>query len=1333
MPTTLAEAEVQCAKCHGYYPTDHEADANCSRCHGMVVNEDDFTFKNKSLHIDGETTGGGCTTCHGEPPTDSSNVVNSPEYTQRTAGAHAKHMSPGSIVDDCDYCHMGGGDANHTDRLQITIGFSNAADELNTLYKGGDYYWATPVVGNYTIRTVDGVTTAAASAGNNRTCANIYCHSDGGDFSGTLTNAPASVTDFDVTFDYGADGCSKCHNDGGTGWVDNNVHPQHVDAPYSMGCVVCHAGTVDINNTIVGIANHVNAVKDVVFSGVAVGADAYTSTRPACTNLYCHSQGKSSFSSPETTANWDYSGGGFSCVDCHRGTVASGAPMLSDEHTSHINNKTSIGRNFACMDCHIGTLDADETVGATKIGNHIDGAQTVLMNSVYGGSMNGSKVCSSVYCHSDGNVDGTVGYKDVTWVTDSTDCKSCHGDGSTVSYPTHPNGAGGDSNAHAKHVTDNSIGCQYCHVETTADGTTINGSAIANHINLVTEVDMKYAGTYTEAGESCGTDYCHGNFAGGTQKAPAWGDAAGSQACPSCHNTYSPTPHAKDAHVKHIGTGTGELGLACTACHGTGWVAAGHIDADVVWGLQTYPSAEYSGSNTGNGGLPSTTVGQCTNLYCHSNAQSGAAGDQPPTYIATDWDNNPAVGCDSCHASPMTAGSHPGHIALYVCDDCHDGAGDDTLLHANKIIEVSFLAANAGGSATYDDPDTNNPEDGYNTCSTSFCHGDLSPAWGANLPGKNICVKCHGDVSKTEAGAVLADSAPGANGVGNDLAGESSPSISFSNKVGAHRVHLEATDAISDPIACSECHPVPTFDTGVKESGHIDDDVPAEVPVDGTLAQKGGLEATYTPGNPGTCSNVWCHTRASRAGQSYNDTPEWTDVAYFTKPTTFAEAQVECSKCHGFPPASHVVPDDNTCWDCHPWTVDTDHFTIIINADTKHVNAAIEGAGDCVKCHSTVKTNASFYDEFDNGVRNVVAEFGKNSHHAFEVPLTPLICSTCHGEGDSTGNTTGLHNNHQIDLRDTDNDGTYFAFNGTQHANVDKHCMSCHDDDGATATNWAHPGVLNGVKPWGDVPVTNRYDRVDRGTVWDVVKQFYPGTNGPGASYNGNPSQHAVLGKRFSGTLLRDFVYTATSENLLLGVSVNGTAMADNLTLHCGDCHTLGKVQDPDASLPSITGDEYRTGAHGSKNEYMLRTWDLGLETDPQGDDVLHKQETWVVCYNCHAPGVYQGKIHGPDNNGDKAQGPSIAYPDTDWETLVGLSNRLVSDGVANGMNCSGCHNSGATDWAGTHGSNVATYTDHYGNTQGTYRFMPGMSNDGYSPAGADTGGGANATPAAPT
>jgi len=92
-PLWTSTAPMTCVSCHGMPPTGHPAftgtpnAASCFQCHPQSVNSDG-TIKVAGGHINGKADGGGCTSCHGDPP---------------TTGEHGEHRR-----ERCDACHPTG-------------------------------------------------------------------------------------------------------------------------------------------------------------------------------------------------------------------------------------------------------------------------------------------------------------------------------------------------------------------------------------------------------------------------------------------------------------------------------------------------------------------------------------------------------------------------------------------------------------------------------------------------------------------------------------------------------------------------------------------------------------------------------------------------------------------------------------------------------------------------------------------------------------------------------------------------------------------------------------------------------------------------------------------------------------------------------------------------------------------------------------------------------------------------------------------------------------------------------------------------------------------------
>lgn len=143
--------------------------------------------------------------------------------------------------------------------------------------------------------------------------------------------------------------------------------------------------------------------------------------------------------------------------------------------------------------------------------------------------------------------------------------------------------------------------------------------------------------------------------------------------------------------------------------------------------------------------------------------------------------------------------------------------------------------------------------------------------------------------------------------------------------VGAHQRHLNG-GTLSSRVWCYDCHKVPP---AVYTAGHVDSDLPAEVPMAGALArtQSAGVipEPVYDYESL-TCGNTYCHgnwnldsatsaypfiyVAGSMSGK--NSTPLWTG----------GSGETTCGSCHGLPPAGHRFFEMTECANCHIGVVD---------------------------------------------------------------------------------------------------------------------------------------------------------------------------------------------------------------------------------------------------------------------------------------------------------------------------------------------------------------------------------------------------------------------------
>jgi predicted CxxxxCH...CXXCH cytochrome family protein len=201
---------------------------------------------------------------------------------------------------------------------------------------------------------------------------------------------------------------------------------------------------------------------------------------------------------------------------------------------------------------------------------------------------------------------------------------------------------------------------------------------------------------------------------------------------------------------------------------------------------------------------------------------------------------------------------------------------------------------------------------------------------GGGGTGLDTCVLCHGTAGRV------------GNLPGTDPLLSSAPPVAPSGKpatvVGAHQTHLNPpiSGALRTPIACSECHVVPTT------LGHATSP-PASPVAFGALARAHGATPTYEPVTLG-CAAVYCHGNFDYNGVKGK-------AATFT----WNGGVVGCGDCHSLPPTGHPALGGTvtraTCSQCHPNTVNPDG-TINVNGGA-HINGQADVSIDCTSCHGT--------------------------------------------------------------------------------------------------------------------------------------------------------------------------------------------------------------------------------------------------------------------------------------------------------------------------------------------------------------------------------------------
>ena len=205
--------------------------------------------------------------------------------------------------------------------------------------------------------------------------------------------------------------------------------------------------------------------------------------------------------------------------------------------------------------------------------------------------------------------------------------------------------------------------------------------------------------------------------------------------------------------------------------------------------------------------------------------------------------------------------------------------------------------------------------------------------------GPENCATCHGSTNPApprDLGGSTAIASPG---------------------VGAHQKHLTA-GSISSATLCSDCHSVPT---GLRSPGHVDSPLPAEVPMNSSLARTVTNEVG-TPDHTNTlpqfspepswsagslsCANTYCHGNFKNGNPTF--APVWNDVT---------GTQAACGTCHGDPSRATAAlrarpktpaeggthPAETACADCHSPVVDA---SLKFVDKSKHINGKLEVFGE---------------------------------------------------------------------------------------------------------------------------------------------------------------------------------------------------------------------------------------------------------------------------------------------------------------------------------------------------------------------------------------------------
>jgi predicted CxxxxCH...CXXCH cytochrome family protein len=403
---------------------------------------------------------GGCSVCHGAPPSGG---------LSGAAGSHDKHDQyyPGAA--NCQTCHG----PSHT-----TFGHATSVGRPLIV---APRHVSDVQPGSYSGPVNDYLPSQGNSFG---TCTNFYCHSNGTKVATGQLGSFTSPTWGSVAT------CDACHAyppDYVSGSPKANSHGY----PHSQSCDTCHNATTNTGDTITDMTKHVNGTYDIVPGSGLNFNYTFKTTGGTCTNVACHATrtgARDWGAKPDTD-----------CNGCHE------SPPNTPSHLKHFGGTAgqavygststapdnATGYLFNCGNCHPiniakhrnGSLEVElynpsapagsikskpENAGAiyTRVG-------TKLYDSRGYPYYNGT--CSNIYCHSytewttsTGTPAGAVydavstassaayytqvaqasltvtrRYQSPTWNgTLPSDCTGCHANGPRLSHTSNDGGTG---------------------------------------------------------------------------------------------------------------------------------------------------------------------------------------------------------------------------------------------------------------------------------------------------------------------------------------------------------------------------------------------------------------------------------------------------------------------------------------------------------------------------------------------------------------------------------------------------------------------------------------------------------------------------------------------------------------------------------------------------------------------------------------------------------------------------------------------------------------------------------------------------------------------------
>jgi len=633
-----------------------------------------------------------CVTCHAHNKAFKASCAGCHLATP-TSGSHTAHAVTKAML--CATCHVNavGTGTAHNNTIH-SLGFQINGTNVPGFAGDATTRFATYSASTSSPAQSTQVNTSVSTSAAGRGSCNLYCHGNWTGAGGTLNPVWGGGATQDA--------CGTCHAatitpNQPTAWPTTGAHARHAGSAANqmkLSCDKCHGVHTDASHVTGTVKFDVSGISGTAQYRATTGTTSYaitgataalapSATYGQCTNMYCHSSAQnpttgSASGTVYAAPTWATTPT-LTCGDCHSNMKTVGATGGSlSSHNEHANAATN---NYDCGVCHAGY---NATTAAYPA--HVNSAVDVTISATYGGTYNGGtalnngySTCSNTYCHSNGtNTVTPAANTSVAWGGTST-CSSCHG------FPPAYTSGSPKANSHVQHVTTGGYTCDYCHVKTTATGSTI--ASRVRHANMFYNVSGNTAKltvanfTYASAGKSCSTSQCH-------TAVMTWGSNSTANTCTKCHGTLTtaavvtnaqmaPSTNAHQAHVHGAASYSYSSELTCYECHNSGVTAnfTGHMDGTPAVVFTNASTAGANGTAT-NWASPAKTC----SVYCHGVAMpkgdTGGTGRTPAWTNAAYMSGVQANDCSRCHGFPPTTGTTVTTHASYVaqpnsCTTCH--------------------------------------------------------------------------------------------------------------------------------------------------------------------------------------------------------------------------------------------------------------------------------------------------------------------------------------------------------------------------------------------------------------------------------------------------------------------------------------------------------------------------------------------------------------------------------------------------------------------------------------------------------------------------------------